>query len=65
MEELSAVTEGLGSGDKAEMLEKLFDAEAAANVTELLNQADTGRLRQFAAELGNVSGEAKRNIQRA
>ena len=60
LEDLAVATEGLGTADRTEILKKLFDVEAAAGVAELLNQAGTGKLRQFAGELGNVSGEAKR-----
>ena len=60
LEDLAAATEGLGTADRTEILKKLFDAEAATGVAELMDQAGRGELRRMASDLGNVEGEAKR-----
>ena len=60
LEELAAVTEGMGTADRTDLLKQIFDAEAAAGMAELMEKAGGDQLSNFADALRHVKGEADR-----
>ncbi|KEQ11223.1 hypothetical protein GZ77_26555 [Endozoicomonas montiporae] len=57
LKEMGDSLDGLGSGDKANYLSKIFGTEAVSAVTELMNQANSGGLEDYINSL-DKSGTA-------
>ncbi len=59
IEDLNRAMDGLGSGERLEILGRIFPARQAAGVAELLSQGAT-KLRQYTHALKNAGGTASR-----
>ena len=58
--ELAKATENMGSAERLSVLKTLFDAEAAAGVSELIEQQGSDGVNKFVDVLKGASGEAAR-----
>lgn len=61
--ELAAATSSMGSGERLSILKTLFDAEAAAGVSELIAKQGSQGVSQFIEILHQAKGEAGRVAQ--